>query len=251
MTPGIVFDIKELAIHDGPGIRTTVFLKGCPLDCTWCHNPEGKGAEPQVMRSAMDCRLIGREYSSQELAALLNRQAEVLRMNKGGVTFSGGEPLHQSEFLEEVIGTLDGIHVTLDTSGYAEEAVFRRLAARCDLILFDLKIMDDTLHRRYTGRSNRPILNNLDLMNQLGTPLVIRVPLVPGVTDTKANLGEIAATAARLNNLQGVELLRYNRVAGGKHSGLSMKFVPDFDEFCEVTVDPTPFQECGMEVTVR
>src|SRR5450759_3748167 len=107
MTSGIVFDIKEFAVHDGPGVRTTVFLKGCPLACMWCHNPEGQSIQPQVIRSLSGERVAGREFSAKDLASLLNEQATILRTNAGGITFSGGEPLFQAEFVAEVIDHLD------------------------------------------------------------------------------------------------------------------------------------------------
>jgi pyruvate formate lyase activating enzyme len=110
----MVFDIKEFAVHDGPGIRTTVFLKGCPLRCRWCHNPEGQSPLPEIMLSPMGKRRIGKEYTSAELAEILNRQADILRSAEGGVTFSGGEPLMQSEFVLEVISRIERLHVILD-----------------------------------------------------------------------------------------------------------------------------------------
>jgi pyruvate formate lyase activating enzyme len=250
-TRGIVFDVQELSVHDGPGIRTTVFLKGCPLDCTWCHNPEGKSPVPQVIRSATGSRVVGREVSCEELAALLNRQADLLRMNEGGVTFSGGEPLAQAAFVANVISLLEGVHVALETSGYAESRVFRELIAHCDLVLFDLKAIDDDVHRRYTGRSNKPILRNLESLREVPTPVIVRVPLIPGVTDTPANLEAIAEIASRVAHLEGVELLRYNRVAGGKHAGIGAEFRPGFDESVEVNADRTPFARRGLKVSIR
>src|ERR1700690_3458733 len=115
MTSGVVFDIKEFTIHDGPGIRTTVFMKGCPLSCTWCHNPEGQSRQPQVIRSLAGERLAGQRYEATELAALLNEQASILQANEGGITFSGGEPLLQAEFVAEVFGFLVNVHIFLDT----------------------------------------------------------------------------------------------------------------------------------------
>ena len=117
MSRGIVFDVREFTVHDGPGIRTTVFMKGCPLRCTWCHNPEGLDMAPSVMRSPAGERTVGRSYEAAELAAILSRQASILAMNGGGVTFSGGEPLMQAGFVAEVIDLLPGMHVVLDTSG--------------------------------------------------------------------------------------------------------------------------------------
>ncbi len=124
MTTGIVFDIKEFTVHDGPGVRTTVFLKGCPLACMWCHNPESQSMQPQVIRSPSGERLAGHQYSAVELAALLNQQAALLRTNEGGITFSGGEPLLQADFVAEVIDLLDDLHVLLDTCGQAPQPDF-------------------------------------------------------------------------------------------------------------------------------
>ena len=212
---GIVFDIREFAIHDGPGIRTTVCLKGCPLRCTWCHNPEGIAAVPQVMAGPAGQRTVGRWYDSNELSSLLNRQADILRNNEGGVTFSGGEPLKQATFVAEVLAGLNRMHTVLDTSGYGSQEDFCRLAGQVDLVLFDLKLMAPELHRRFTGHDNGPILRNFEVLARLSVPYVLRVPLVPGVTDTEENLAAIAAVARNHPNLLRVELLPYNRAAGG------------------------------------
>ena len=248
---GIVFDIKEFAVHDGPGIRTTVFLKGCPLSCTWCHNPEGIGCEAQVMAGASGQRVAGREYTAPELACLLNKQAAILRANDGGVTFSGGEPLMQAEFTAAVIDRLDGLHVLLDTSGYGSGEDFELLARRSSLVYFDLKLMDPALHRQYTGRDNAPILRNLQRLDETGIPYVLRVPLVPGVTDTEANLRAIADTARGLRGLLRVDLLPYNRAAGGKYAAAGMAFSPQFDESRAVNTDTRVFDAAGLEVHIR
>ncbi|MFI5260128.1 MAG: radical SAM protein, partial [Candidatus Limnocylindrales bacterium] len=179
MTSGIVFDVREFTLYDGPGIRTTVFLKGCPLACTWCHNPEGLDTAPQVMRSPTGDRTVGRSYEAAELAEILSRQAGILASNEGGVTFSGGEPLAQAAFVAEVIDLLPGVHVVLDTSGYGGKEAFVALARRADLVFFDLKVMDPLAHRRWTGQDNAPILRNLALLADLRRPFVARVPLVP------------------------------------------------------------------------
>lgn len=250
MTTGILFDIREFTIHDGPGIRTTVFLKGCPLRCSWCHNPEGQSRQPQVIRGLGGDRVAGKEYAARELAEILNKQADVLRMNEGGVTFSGGEPLLQSEFVAEVIDLLDGFHVLLDTCGYASEPDFRRVAGRSNLVFFDLKLGDRELHRRYTGCDNDPILHNLHVMSTLRVPFVIRVPLVPGVTDRDENLAAIAGMVRGLPGLVRVDLLPYNRAAGAKYRSVGMNFKPDYDETRELNINPTPFQEAGVPVRV-
>lgn len=250
MTVGIVFDIKEFAVHDGPGIRTTVFMKGCPLACSWCHNPEGQSRQPQVIRGLAGERIAGREYTGEELAGLLNEQADILKANEGGITFSGGEPLLQSAFVAEVIDLLDGLHVLLDTSGYGSEQDFRHLAERSDLVYYDLKLIDPEAHRRYTGCDNQPILNNLRSLSSLGVPSVIRVPLVPGVTDTDENLAAIAHTVRGLKSLLHVDLLTYNKAAGAKYRYAGMEFTPGFDESRPLNINCAPFERAGVAVRV-
>ncbi len=250
MTSGIVFDIKEFTIHDGPGIRTTVFMKGCPLSCTWCHNPEGQSMKPQVIHSLAGTRTAGQKYTAEELAALLNRQADILRANEGGVTFSGGEPLLQAEFVAEVIDLLPDMHIVLDTCGYGSEQDFRRLIERCNLALFDLKLMDPTVHEHYTNRSNDLILDNLKLLSDSGKPFVVRVPLVPGVTDTDENLAAIADAVRGMPGLLYAELLPYNRAAGAKYQFAGMDFQPDYDEARPLNINTALFDECGVKVRV-
>jgi pyruvate formate lyase activating enzyme len=250
MLQGLVFDIREFSVHDGPGIRTTVCLKGCPLRCAWCHNPEGISAAPQIIRGVVGERTVGRWYQSGELASLLNRQADVLRNNEGGVTFSGGEPLAQAAFVLEVIEQLDRTHTVLDTSGYGSEEDFRALAARVDLVLMDLKLMDAELHQRFTGRHNGPILRNFELLAMLSTPYVVRVPLVPGVTDTETNLAAIAGFVRDRPGLLRIELLPYNRAAGGKYAPAGMVFAPGFDETRAVMPHTAVFEASGVKVVV-
>ena len=249
MLTGVVFDIKEFAVHDGPGIRVTVFLKGCPLRCSWCHNPEGMSPQPQILRSAAGERVSGQAFTSTELAARLNSQAELLR-GEGGVTFSGGEPLAQAAFVAEVIDQLDDLHVVLDTSGYAEEPDFFAVASRADLVYFDVKLVDPEQHRRHTGASNERIHRNLRVLSGLGVPFVIRVPLIPGVTDTEANLSGIARLVAGMPGLRRVDLLPYNRAAGAKYAACGLKFQPTYDESRPVNPDTACFASAGIEVSV-
>lgn len=251
MTNGVIFDIKEFAVHDGPGVRTTVFLKGCPLRCTWCHNPEGISPQPQTMRGATGERIAGREFAPHELAHILNRQAAALRACEGGVTFSGGEPLMQAEFVAETVDLLDGMHVTLDTSGYASEHALRSVLARTDLVYFDLKLIDPAAHRRYTGVDNAPILRNLRILAGSGVPFVIRVPLIPGVTDTDENLAAIAQTARGLPGMQRVDLLPYNQAAGGKYAAAGMAWQPDYDETRPLNLNTAVFETLQVKVRVQ
>jgi pyruvate formate lyase activating enzyme len=250
LNKGIIFDIKEFSVHDGPGIRTTVFLKGCPLACRWCHNPEGQAYEPQWMRGPSGSRLAGTEYTAANLAGLLNRQVRILQKNEGGVTFSGGEPMMQAGFIAEVIGLLDGLHVLLDTSGYGPEKDLRTLLGLVKLVYYDLKLVDPAAHLHYTGCSNDLILNNLNILSASGVPFVIRVPLVPGVTDTNANLAAIAGIAHNLPGLVRVDLLPYNRAAGAKYEAANKHFHPDYDETQPVNANTELFEKVGVKVCV-
>ena len=252
---GMIFDIKEMAVHDGPGLRTTVFLKGCPLRCVWCHNPEGLSAERQLYVRQNGCKgcglcrrgcshpdcqpfgrclhvcpqglitVAGREMSAEQMAKRILRSAAVA----DGVTFSGGEPLMQAEFVLDVVDKLSRlrseksckhIHCAIETSGYADPNVFRKVIETMDFVYMDLKLADEELHRQYTGVSNRLILQNLEVLRESGVACTIRTPLIPGITDTKENVEAIRRLAGDLP----LEFLEYNPMAGAKYSALGMKF---------------------------
>jgi pyruvate formate lyase activating enzyme len=233
-------------------------MKGCPLACQWCHNPEGQSLEPQWMQGQAQGqtgkRLAGREFSADELANLLNRQGSILKANEGGVTFSGGEPLYQAEFLLEVIGRLDGLHVLLDTSGYGREEDFHALLEVVDQVYYDIKLVDPAAHLHYTGCSNERILSNAKVLSQSGKPFVIRVPLIPGVTDTDDNLAGIASLSQELLNDSGgllrVDLLPYNRAAGAKYEAVGRRFQTDYNENQPVNANTEIFRKKGIKVTV-
>lgn len=244
---GTVFDIREFTVHDGPGSRVTVFMKGCPLRCRWCHNPEGLSPRPQLMKKTAQCRhcglcrrgcgheecqpygvclhacpqgllsVAGQQWSAQALAERLQKYAPLLP--GGGVTFSGGEPLLQGAFVAEVAGRLK-LHRALQTSGYGDPALFAHVLRAMDYVLMDMKLADPEQHRLYTGVDNRLILRNYELLLESGKPHVIRVPLIPGITDTEENLRAIAA----LTEHSHVELMRYNPLAGAKYPMLGMAY---------------------------
>ena len=277
---GTIFSIEEFSVYDGPGIRTTVFLKGCPLRCSWCHNPEGQRAEPEIVRSPNGCLLCGRcEAAANRTAAgtvftedsiracprgLLrvcgqtldsHELCEQIRKNRrmlqgGGVTFSGGEPLSQHAFLCAALAELQGdLHTAVQTSGYATADVFARVLELADYFLYDLKLADDATHQRYTGVSNRRILANFASLAASGKPFTVRIPLIPGVTDTTENLSAIARLLQD-SGVFSVELLPYNRMAGGKYKMLLRTYDPQFDE--AVAVDPHAeiFAKHGVNVTI-
>ena len=207
--------------------------------------------QPQVIRSPSGERIAGREYTARELASILNQQASILKANEGGITFSGGEPLFQAGFVAEVIDALADLHVLLDTCGYGPQADFLMLLARSDLVYYDLKLIDREQHLRYTGYDNDLILHNLHLLSGSGKPFVIRVPLVPGVTDTDENLAAIAVTVGGLPGLVEVNLLPYNRAAGSKYQYAGMEFKPDYDEKFPVNINTSLFERAGIKVSAK
>lgn len=247
---GTIFDIKEMALHDGPGIRTTVFFKGCPLRCNWCHNPEGLSRVPQLMYRQATCRhcgscampcnhpqcipfgrciracpencleISGREMLAQNLAEEILPAAEFLGNDFGGFTFSGGEPMMQPEFLLELIGILKGYDLCIETSGFAPPTVFRQVIDRLDRVIMDIKIADSVLHKRYTGVDSAVIFENFKYLRASSKPYLIRTPLIPGITDTEQNLSQIR----QLIGLSDWEQLPYNSLAGAKYKMLGMVY---------------------------
>lgn len=204
---GRIFDIKKYAIHDGPGIRTTVFFQGCPLDCWWCHNPEGKSRNKNVS-----------SVTVEEVMAEVKKDTVFYDQSGGGVTFSGGEPMMQLEFLEALLEACkkNAIHTAVDTCGYAEYSDFIRISRNVDLFLFDIKMTDDNLHKKYTGVSNEGIFSNLTKLSHDKNRIMVRIPMIPEITDTDINLRSIADFLSNLDNIMGVSLLPYNKLVESK-----------------------------------
>ncbi len=235
---GIIYDIKKYAIHDGPGIRTTVFMKGCPLDCWWCHNPESRDPNPQPrgkMRPVKNLplldnenNLIGTRVTTEAVLAEIRKDILFFDESGGGVTFSGGEPLLQPRFLQALLKAckLEGIHTVVDTTGFAPFKSIEMLAPYVDLFLYDIKLLDDTLHRKYIGVSNNRIIENLLKMENAGYPLHIRIPLIPEFTDSKENLESIALFLKERTRIRSVELLPYNSIGESKYERLGLDFRP-------------------------
>jgi pyruvate formate lyase activating enzyme len=271
---GSVFDIRRFAIHDGPGIRTTVFLKGCPLHCAWCHNPEGLAAEPEpVLRSGRCLRcgacvdacghgavawqeespvtdrqlcvrcgncvdacptgareIAGRTLTVDEVLAEVERDRPFYLESQGGMTVSGGEPLHQPEFLLALMSEARarGLHTALDTSGYGPWAALDHVRPFVDLFLYDLKLVDDARHRRYTGVSNASILANLRALSAAGHRIVLRMPVLTGVNDDDDNVRAAAVLAAGLEGLERVALLPYHPLGADKYPRVGRSEAPAF-----------------------
>lgn len=274
---GVIFDIKEFAVYDGPGVRTTVFMKGCPLRCQWCHNPEGLSMQPQLMVSRAACvhcgaceqicthetcvacgkcipyckaglrKIAGQSTDAETLAQKLLRGRKLMEQSGGGITFSGGEPLLQWDFVEEVISHLNGLHTAVETSGYASDETFKRMTHAVDYIMMDMKLSDPALHRRYTGVDNAPILRHADMLCAGDTPFVIRIPLIPGVNDTREHLTAVAERIQNAKALVRVELLPYHKTAGAKYSMVGMEYAPDFTVDQPVHIWPEIFEKRGIK----
>lgn len=280
MRTGTVFDLKEFAVYDGPGMRQTVFLKGCPLRCNWCHNPEGLSMEPQLMVSRASCtncgrcrevctnehciscgrcvevcplhlrRIAGTVMTSGQLVELIRKDSGYYARYGGGVTFSGGEPLMQAEFLMEVLDQIPDLHRAIETSGFTDGETFRRVVERLDYVMLDIKIFDSALHRRYVGADNRQILDNAKQLCAGDTPFVIRIPVIPGVNDNQENFRRTAEWVAGARALEKVELLPYHKTAGAKYEMVGKKYEPMFDADRKVAVSQQIFAEYGIRSEV-
>lgn len=233
MTKGIVTDIQRASVHDGPGLRTTVFFKGCPLNCKWCHNPECISFEKQILQYPEKCIgcgmcdkgcfsgakvLCGKEMTPEEILKeiLLDKPYYA---SDGGVTFSGGEPFAQREVLEETIDLAkeNGINCAVETSlVYFDERIFSKL----DLVMADLKIWDDGLHKKYTGVSNKVIIENFKKLNSLGVPIIARTPIVP---ETEQGIPQISAFLKGLENVKQYELLPFHPLGETKRKALGLE----------------------------
>ncbi len=239
---GIIFDIKRFAIHDGPGIRTTVFFKGCPMKCPWCHNPESQKKCPERVANNGKKEIIGVKRSVEEIIDEIEKEVVFYDESRGGVTFSGGEPLAQPQFLQALLKECRkrDIHTTLDTTGYVSPKTFKSIIDKVDMFLYDLKIMDDKKHIQCTGVSNRPVLENLKILSKKGKKVIIRFPVIPGITDTEENIKAVGTYVSSLKNISEIDLLPYHRIAEGKYRRLkkenmmkTMTVVPPSDERME------------------
>jgi len=260
----MIFDIKRFAVHDGPGIRTTVFFKGCELGCWWCHNPESRSPLPQQTKRDVhleslcfkEDETIGYKVCAAELVHEIEKDRIFYEESGGGVTISGGEPLFQPEFLMELLTELHPLnfHIAIDTSGYAELKIIPRFLDLVDLFLYDLKLLNDKQHKKYTGVSNRRILDNLyDLFNH-NKPVCIRFPIIPGVTDTDENLEEMCEFfTIHKENILEINLLPYHKFAGHKYHKLNMpQRMPDSINSSDQQIESIQqrFSSSGLKIKI-
>ncbi len=299
MQGGLIFNIQRYSIQDGPGIRTTVFLKGCPLRCAWCHNPEGLSPKPELLVTearcigCLECHqacphahalpedrplplgmegcklcgacveacptgarcLVGKELTVSELIEQLLPDQVFYEVSRGGVTFSGGEPLMQPEFLNAALAACrsHGLHTAVDTCGLAPREQVLAMAAQANLVLYDVKLMDEVRHRQVTGVSNRPILDNLLALGEVHECIWVRVPVVPGINDAAADLEALAAFVASVPGVRQVNLLPFHRIGVDKsrrlgRSSPAEQFQPPSAE--QMTEAWEIFQKRGFSVTI-
>jgi pyruvate formate lyase activating enzyme len=261
-----IIDIKRFAVHDGGGIRTTVFLKGCPLNCVWCHNPEGISRRPQIAYYQTKCigcgecvsicdegahtvadgrhifnrgscigcgrcadvclggaiTFYGREMTVDELLPLLLEDRDFYENSGGGVTLSGGECLIYPDFCAELLERLkaEGIHTAIDTCGCVSRDNINKVIPYTDIFLYDVKAIDDDVHKKCTGVSNSIILENLRYLDSILKPVEIRIPYVPGYNSNQ--IGKIGDFLSTLSNVQKIRVLAYHNYAGSKYAALGM-----------------------------
>lgn len=239
---GRIFEIKRFAVHDGDGIRTTVFFKGCPLRCVWCHNPEGLSPVPQSAFYSHKCigcgeckkenpevcpgeaRVrYGRDVTVEELLPLLLEDRDFYENSGGGVTLSGGECLMQADFCGELLRRLKeaGIHTAVDTCGFVPREALDKVIPCTDVFLYDVKACDEDVHIRCTGQPNGLILTNLRYLDSMGKSIEVRIPYVPQYNDDQ--IGKIAELLRPLRNIKAVKLLPYHSYAGSKYLALGME----------------------------
>lgn len=267
---GTIFDIKRFAVHDGPGIRTTVFFKGCPLRCLWCHNPESMKIQRQIVffenkcigcgecfkrcpNKAIEATPQGRKYyrerctlcgtcveycyaeatvmqgkivSVEEVIEEVKKDMPFYENSGGGVTLSGGEPTMQPEFCIAILqeSKKAGMHTALDTSGYTKFDILKEIIKYVDLILYDLKVIDPQKHKEYTGVTNEIIISNLKEVDKIDVPIEIRIPTIPGFTDSEDNLLATCELINSLRNVERIKMLPYHRLGEGKYARLDIEY---------------------------
>lgn len=267
---GKIFDIMRYSIHDGPGIRTTVFLKGCPLNCWWCHNPESQEVNEELMlfpnrcincmaciklckqnaieeRNGMiftsmdkctDCgscvekcyaearKMAGETMTVDQVVEEILKDRDFYQQSKGGVTFSGGEPLMQFSFLNLLLKKMKeyGIHTTIDTSGFASKEIIEEISKNTDLFLYDLKHIDPEKHEKYTGVLNHKILENLKNLSDIGKDIIVRIPIIPGINNSEEDLKDFRDFIKTLYNIKEVNLLPYHKIGQEKYNRLGKPY---------------------------
>ncbi len=227
---GVIFSIKRYAINDGPGIRVAFFLKGCPLSCWWCHNPEGISPDPEEVsqvnrvgeKEFRKTIVAGRLYEPEEIISILDRERVFIERSGGGVTFTGGEPLMQPDFLRESIIACreSGYHTAVDTSGCYPASRLKKIIPFTDLFLYDIKHPDPDQHKFYTGVSNKQVLANLRILINNRKEIIIRIPVIPGMNDGEKHIEGFLniLNSFGKETIKGINLLPFHRTGSAKYA---------------------------------
>lgn len=223
---GRIFDIQRFSIHDGPGIRTIVFLKGCALRCRWCCNPESQEYDIQTMMVQDKPKRIGRDVTVEEVMEEIIKDLPYYRRSGGGMTLSGGEALCQPEFCVALLKACKeyGIHTAIESTGFAEFEIIQKFLPYLDVYLMDIKHINSRKHEAFTTRPNERILKNAARIAESGMNLIIRVPVIPTFNDTREEIREIAAFASSLPGVKELHLLPYHRLGQDKYAGLGREY---------------------------
>ncbi len=289
---GNVFNIQRFCIHDGPGIRTVVFLKGCALHCVWCHNPESQKFEREVLCRTVKCvhcgrcaavceegchtfedgkhkfnfekctlcekcvsacpknalEIVGKEYTVEEVVNEVEKDRIFYETSGGGVTISGGEPFGQPRFLLDILAACKekGVHTAVETSGATGKENIIASAEVCDLYLFDYKLTDPLLHKKYIGVDNRQILENLALLDEMGKRIILRCPIIPDINDTPEHFAGILQVANAYTHIEAVEIEPYHKLGEGKNEGMGKE-----NYFTSDTPDEEKLQALIREIRPR
>ena len=243
-TKGRIFDIQRYSIHDGPGIRTIVFLKGCFLRCQWCSNPESQEYDIQTMMVNGKPKIIGRDVTVEEVLEEVRKDIPYYRKSGGGLTLSGGESLYQTDFAQALLSSSQemGINTAIESTACTEISQVQKILPFLDTFLLDIKHMNSAKHKEFTGISNERILENAKKIAQVHSNLIIRVPVIPGFNHTPSEIQEIAEISASLPGVTQLHLLPYHRLGQDKYTGLGRKYLLDGIE---------PMSQAQMEVLLK
>ena len=228
---GRIFNIQRFSLHDGPGVRTIVFLKGCPLRCRWCCNPESQSFECESITTGGVTKNLGEDITVGEILREVERdRAYYYRSGGGGMTLSGGECLMQPEFSEALLRCAKekGISTAIETTGYAPIEVIRRLLPYVDTVLMDIKHISSEKHKEFTGKDNALILENAKIIAREARRLIIRTPVIPTFNDTDEEIRAIVEFAKSLDTVREIHLLPYHRIGSDKYAGLGRKYMMEY-----------------------
>lgn len=266
---GIVFNMQRFSVHDGPGVRTIVFLKGCPLSCKWCSNPESQNRNPQMMFNSKNCNKCGRcikvcsqgaidfnnpnridrkkctncgkceeicfpgamvmsgkDMTVEQVIKELKKEAIQFRKSNGGITLSGGEPLMQPEYSTELLKACKslGWHTAMETTAFASKEVINKVIPWVDLVLLDIKSLDSYAHINNTGVSNQSIIDNIKTIAQIGTEVIVRVPVIPGFNADRKSIEDIANFTKSLQTINEIHLLPYHKLGKNKYECIGKEY---------------------------